>query len=701
MFNRGHFPSNFSGLAARLAEFQGGRSFSPSSAQRDDIGLPATRQRILVTVVVLSALMILLGSRLLWLQGLGQVPLRIEATKTQITPPRRADILARDGTALAVTLDEYTVSANPCGVRPEWRKRKLAHLLAQNIGGDQEKYFALLQNENNPKAKDGRNHYVRLARRVPSEKIEALKKLRITKGIKQKSARRERREFWAQVAWSATPRRHYPLKSAACQLIGYTTADEIFHGPKKQNPAAKPLKLAKSALTAAVGPTAKPRPTAVPTKGLPGLETGVIGLESAWNDVLAGRPETVKTKVDTAGRPVPQFVNWDKSQAAIPARSVVTTLDWQIQESCDEALAAMLAKYHPKQAVAIVLDPKTGEVLAMSNAPTFDLNDAASATNKDGKWDRTLNACLRYAYEPGSTFKLITASAAVETVPHFQTYSFVCNGSQQVGKHNMHCWISSTSKHMHGRETLENSIRDSCNFGVYGFARLVGRETMLKYAEKYSLGQNIDVGRLRDNRGQLPGKPSQWGDAQFANFAFGQGMTITPMQLARVAATIANDGVMMKPLLVKELRNEAGDVVERFKPAVDHRVIKSETAREVKRMMVRVISEGTARKFVFIPGYGAGGKTGSAQKSDGPRGYSSSRFISSLVGFVPAEKPRFVVMVMADEPHGSHWGSEVCGPAFESISIESMRQLRLRDGASAPAPKAELMVRNTEVKKAH
>ena len=131
------------------------------------------------------------------------------------------------------------------------------------------------------------------------------------------------------------------------------------------------------------------------------------------------------------------------------------------------------------------------------------------------------------------------------------------------------------------------------------------------------------------------------------------------------------------------------------------RAIKVETAREVKRMMVRVISEGTARKFVFVPGYGAGGKTGSAQKSDGPRGYSSSRFISSLVGFVPAEKPRFVIMVLADEPRGSHWGSEVCGPAFESISIEAMRLLRLRDGIKAPAPKAELMVRRDEVKKEH
>ena len=161
MFSRGHFPAKFSGFAARLADSQGGRSFSPATPPRTDIGLPATKQRIENSFYLVTFIIALLGLRLVWLQGLGQAPLRIEAAKTQVVAPRRADILARDGTALAVTLDEYTVSANPRGVQSAWRKQKLARLLAKTIGGDEKKYFTLLLKETN--AKGGPNYYVRAA----------------------------------------------------------------------------------------------------------------------------------------------------------------------------------------------------------------------------------------------------------------------------------------------------------------------------------------------------------------------------------------------------------------------------------------------------------------------------------------------------------------------------------------------------------
>jgi cell division protein FtsI/penicillin-binding protein 2 len=171
---------------------------------------------------------------------------------------------------------------------------------------------------------------------------------------------------------------------------------------------------------------------------------------------------------------------------------------------------------------------------------------------------------------------------------------------------------------------------------------------------------------------------------------------MTPLQLARVAATIANDGVMMQPYIVKELRDEQGRVVRHFEPQEMRRVIRPETAQAVTKMMGRVTSEGTARKYIFVPGYATAGKTGSAQKADGPRGYAAGKFISSFVGFVPANRPEFVIVVMADEPKGSHWGSEVCGPAFNDIANKSMLRLRLEEGASAPAPIAALMHRPKE-----
>ncbi len=643
-----------SSSSARLLN-EGGRAFASASIAPDidksklrrtpeELALRGTRARIEGTFYVLAFLLVGLGSRLAWLQASGEPPKILEKPVTLTANPRRADILARDGTALAVTLDEYTVSANPRGIK---EKDKMARLIAQAIGGDEKRYRVLLDKTEQSDGKP--NYYVRLAKRVSKDRLDALKKLQSTKGL-NKSAKRQRKEFWSSLSWDATPRRHYPLKNVACQLVGYTL------------------------------PSGK----------------GVTGLESAWNEELSGQPEEVTSQVDSTKRPVPMFISdW---KPPVQGRTLVTTIDRQIQAACDEALARMLKQYKPQLATAIVLDPRTGEVLAMSSAPTFDLNNPGIGTI-----GLTSNRCLQYAYEPGSTFKIITASAAVETVPDWRKHSFYCAGSQIVGKHNMHCWISSTSKHQHGQETLSESIRDSCNFGVYGFARLAGRQTMYDYTRRFGLGRQMELAQLRNHAGLVPKNPTKWGDAQFANFSFGQGMMITPMQLARIAGTIANKGVMMKPLLIKESRDERGNLVDRFKPEPDSsvvpngQVVKPETAEEVRKMMERVTTEGTARKFVFVPGYLSAGKTGSAQKVvSGQKGYSSSKFISSLVGFVPSKQPRFVILVMADEPHGSHWGSEVCGPAFADIATESMRLLRLREGANAPAPDPKLMTHNTK-----
>ena len=498
---------------------------------------------------------------MVWLQASGEEPKNLEKPIVLTAAPRRADILARDGTALAVTLDEYTIAANPRGIQ---EKNKMARLIAQAIGGDEQKYRALLdKTERGGKP----NYYVRLAKRVSKERLDELKKLQSTKGL-TKNAKRLRREFWAPISWEATPRRHYPLKDAACQLVGYTTPDG----------------------------------------------KGATGLEAAWNAELSGKPEEVVSQVDSYARPVPMFISdWTPP---VQGRSIVTTIDRQIQAACDEALGRMLQKFKPQLATAIVLDPRTGEILAMSSAPTFDLNNPDMTSGA-----LTSNRCLQYAYEPGSTFKIITAAAAVENVPNWQRYSFGCAGSQRVGAHNMHCWISSTSKRAHGSEDLSESIRDSCNFGVYGFARLAGRKTMYDYTRRFGLGQRLKMAQLRDHAGYMAPNPTKWGEAQLANFAFGQGMKITPMQLVRIAGVIANDGVMMKPMLIKETRNEKGNLIERIKPQVDDstmpngQIIKPQTAEEVRKMMERVTTEGSASKFVFVPGYKTAGKTGSAQKA--------------------------------------------------------------------------------------
>jgi cell division protein FtsI/penicillin-binding protein 2 len=317
----------------------------------------------------------------------------------------------------------------------------------------------------------------------------------------------------------------------------------------------------------------------------------------------------------------------------------------------------------------------------MSTAPSYDLNKrptniAEVATNR----------ATQFSYEPGSTFKIITAAAAVESVPDWEHKSYYVTGAEKVGRHVIHDWQWWSGKAQAESKDLSEGIRDSSNITMWHFARQIGAKRMLSYAEKFGIGERIESPGLRGPKGLLDRKTQNWSAEQLANFSFGQGMMMTPLQLARVTAVIANKGVMMKPMLVKEVRDASGKVVEKYEPEEQRRVISEEAAREVGKMLERVTTEGTARTSAFVPGYRTAGKTGSAQKADGRRGYAAGRFISSLAGYVPAKNPKYVIVVIADEPKGSHWGSEVCGPPWAEIASKAMLNLRLREGASAPAP---------------
>jgi cell division protein FtsI/penicillin-binding protein 2 len=305
--------------------------------------------------------------------------------------------------------------------------------------------------------------------------------------------------------------------------------------------------------------------------------------------------------------------------------------------------------------------------------------------------DLATNRCINFGYEPGSTFKIITASAAVENVPNWETRTFFCAGEQMIGHHLIHCWVWNTNKREHGTETLSDGIRDSCNLTMYGFAKLMGAPTLLEYAKKFGVGSPVDLPHLQTQPGYLTSiSPSSWSQEQLANFSFGQGMLLSPYQVARVASVIANNGVMMKPLLVKGVLNSSGQMTERYQPQVERQVISPATAKTVTSMMERVVSEGTAG-IAAVPGYKVAGKTGSAQVADGVHGYSTGKMDLSFVGFLPAQKPEFVILVMAAEPQSGRFGSTVCGPAFREIAEKAMVHLRLQKGSAAPAPDPALM----------
>jgi stage V sporulation protein D (sporulation-specific penicillin-binding protein) len=608
----------------------------PKGAKMRSTVRPGTQRRIEWTFYLVLMPLFFLTGRLVQLQALGgSGKADFIQEKKQILPPRRADILAADGTAMAVTLDEYAVCVNPRAVK---QKEKMARLVAEYIGGGKNTYMELLQKTERSDGKP--NYYVRLAKNIDEARINKMRKRMGPPENRRetRAGRKLRKDFWSALTFEPSPRRTYPLGNFASQLIGFTTQSG----------------------------------------------SGVDGLERSYEGELSGEPGEIVSQVDAQGRPIPGFVQkWTPPTSGL---TLMTTIDPEIQADADAAMQSIVAKYKPNFAVAVVMRPKTGEILAMATAPSFNLNKRPSNIA-----ELATNRVTQFAYEPGSTFKVITAAAAIENVPDWRNHSFYCAGVQRVGKHNMHCWVNSTSQRQHGQETLSESIRDSCNFGVYGFARLAGKSTMLRYAENFGIGDRIDVDGLRGPRVYVADGKKDWSPEQLANFSFGQGMTLTPLQLTRVISTIANDGVMMKPMLIKEMRDESGKVVKSYLPEVDKRVIAPETAQEVRKMMERVMAEGSARKLAFVPGYKTAGKTGSAQKAIGRRGYADGKFISSLAGFVPSVNPEFAVIVLADEPHGSHWGSEVCGPAWAEIASKAMLHLRLKQGASAPAPDPSLM----------
>ncbi len=615
--------------------------------------LLGTQKRIEWAFYGFGLLFLGLGAKIAYMQGSPMASAYALSDKTferqEALPARRGQILASDGTSMAVTIDEYTISANPRAWKNPADKAQIAADLVETIGGDEADYLAQL---NKIKSASGaNNYYVRLALHVDETRANKLKDLMGPPQAPKKESRDQRaarKKLWEPLSLEAAPRRHYPLGNFAPQLIGFTS----------------------------------------------GSGRGVDGAEKALDRALSGTPGMRDSLVDARGRAVPGTVNTWREPS--DGNSVVTTIDPKIQAAADQTMREVVTKYKPNFCVAVVMKPDTGEIVAVSTGPTFDLNNKPKNIV-----DVATNRAFSYAYEPGSTWKIITAAASIENIPDWQSKQFFINGVTPVGKYTIHDWQFWSGHVKPEMKGLSEGIRDSSNTCMYHFAQLMPRHVLLDYAKRFGVSQKIDLPGFNVASGWLPkNNPNEWSAAQYANFSFGQGMMITPLQLAQIGSVVANNGAMMKPMLIKEIRDARGKTLKTFAPEVQNpSVIKPETAREVTKMLRRVVAEGTARKYIFIPGYPAVGKTGSAQKAVGKTGYRAGKFISSFLGFLPMNQPKYVVAVMADEPHGSHWGSEVCGPAFTQIAEEAMVAMRLNEGASAPKPDMALMERPEPPKK--
>lgn len=387
-------------------------------------------------------------------------------------------------------------------------------------------------------------------------------------------------------------------------------------------------------------------------------EVGLAGIESSYNEQIHGEAGKVTIETDAHGRPYGSL----EAQAR-PGETVVLTIDRLVQYKTEEALLSAVEKAHAKSGTAIVLDPHTGEILALASAPTFDPNDPGAADKQ-----AHMNQALQNIYEPGSTFKIVAYSAAIEEGLAKPTDHIDCQmGSIMVAGRLVH------DHHAFGNLTLTEALAKSSNVAAIKLGLRVGNESMFDYMTRFGFGCKTGVELSGETEGILR-KVSKWQPSSMGSLAMGQEIGVTPLQMAAAFGTLANDGLRLAPHLVREVRAADGTIIYSASPE-QRRVVSAQTAQALRGMLEEVTLNGTA-KLAQLDGYTAAGKTGTAQKIDPKtRAYSSTKFIGSFVGFAPVENPAVVIIVVIDEPVGGYHGGEVAAPVFREIAEQILPAL--------------------------
>jgi cell division protein FtsI (penicillin-binding protein 3) len=400
-------------------------------------------------------------------------------------------------------------------------------------------------------------------------------------------------------------------------------------------------------------------PLAAHLLGYVGLDgNGLAGIEQVYNERISGEPGKLFLEKDSRGRA------YESTEiSGRPGQTIILTIDQSIQYQAETALTAAISQSGAKAGTAIVLEPHTGEILALANAPTFDPNDVGATTPAE-----RANWALQNFYEPGSTFKVVAFSAAIEKGLAKPDDHIDCQmGSITIAKRVIH------DHHSFGNLTIAEALAKSSNVAAIKLGLRVGDPTMYDYITRFGFGSRTGI--------ELPGETAgmvhplrRWLPSSIGSIAIGQEVGVTPLQMAAAFGALANDGVRIAPHLIREIRNAAGATVYRPTPE-QRRVISKETAGALRGMLEGVTLNGTAKK-AQLDGYTAAGKTGTAQKIDTKtKTYSKTKFVASFVGFAPVNNPAVVIVVVIDEPGGSYHGGEVAAPVFRQIAEQILPEM--------------------------
>ena len=383
---------------------------------------------------------------------------------------------------------------------------------------------------------------------------------------------------------------------------------------------------------------------------------GLSGLELKYDKELTGTSGSIKYYSDAKGN---RLNKAEEYKEAISGNNVYLTIDLDLQQSVERELDNAVAKYDPEHALAIAMNPKTGEILAMASRPSYNPNDYQTYTQEV----LSRNLPIWMTYEPGSTMKITTLSAAInEGVVNLFTDTFYDSGSVNVDGATIHCWKAGG----HGAQTFLNVVENSCNPGFVNLGFRLGKEKLFKYIKDFGFGEKTGIDLTGEAKGILFDL-NRVGNVELATTAFGQGVSVTPIQQVRSVSAAVNGGTLYQPYIVKKVENATTkEIISEVNPTAIRKVITEESSKLVRFALENVVAHGSGRN-AYIENYRIGGKTGTAQKVNNGR-YMVGNYILSFIGFLPADDPEIVLYVAIDNPKGvTQYGGVVAAPIAKAI----------------------------------
>lgn len=409
---------------------------------------------------------------------------------------------------------------------------------------------------------------------------------------------------------------------------------------------------------------------------------GQSGLELMYDKYLTGVDGYALTESDVKGVKIDNSLS--KYVPSIAGCNINLTLDVNIQNSLENALEKLIEEQKPKSATGIVMKVKTGEIVAMSTKPSFDLN-SPPRDNIDVLLNSLRNVSIVDVYEPGSTFKVLTMATALDTGVAKLENTFYCPGYIMVDGEKIKCW-----KHIgHGSQDLTDGLCNSCNNVFCELALRLGKDRLYESFSRYGLGDTLDIDFLGEASGIIMNKESAK-TVDYARMGFGQAIAVTPIQLISAICSVINGGNLMQPYFVKSITDVNGKIVYENQPTVINRTISEDTSEKIKVMFEEVVNNYSAIES-FIPGYRVSGKTGTTQKYD-ETGKISGEYIASFCGAFPSNDPEYAVLILADEPSmGNYYGSIVATPYAKLVfqDIISYKQIKPSENLEEDLKKLE------------